>query len=120
MRWIALPLTNERLASVTHIGNGKDADLVLEFASGRWLELAVSSVRVETGHGTVVDVSAWGDTMLKITYTGTYLSLRHGRIGFRSDDERWRAEFVNAAVAWLESDGDGELGFVVDVALQLA
>lgn len=55
--WFSLPLVDEPLV-VTHIGNGKDADMVIEFTSGRRIVLGVSHTRVETDRGIVVDVSA--------------------------------------------------------------
>src|SRR5262249_7558402 len=33
--WVTLPFAGERLASVVHIGNGKDAELLHTFAGGR-------------------------------------------------------------------------------------
>src|SRR5262249_2571973 len=45
--WVTLPFAGERLASVVHMGNGKDADLLLTFADGRQVTLPVSAMRVE-------------------------------------------------------------------------
>jgi hypothetical protein len=117
--WVSLPHTDEPLRSVTHVGNGKDADIVIEFADGRRIELGVATVRVEADRGVVIETSALDDLSLEISYTGPNLLLRHGRIGF-SDDERWRAEIVDSARAWIESGCGGELSYAVYVELRLA
>jgi hypothetical protein len=115
--WFTLPFVDEPLTSVTHIGNGKDADLVIECASGRRLEVGVSHARVETNHDILVEVSPYDDVTLTITYTGRGLTLRRGRIHF-SDDERWLAAFLADAHAWVES-GERALGYVVHAELWL-
>jgi hypothetical protein len=117
--WVSLPQADEPLGSVTHVGNGKDADMVIEFADGRRIELGVASVRVEADRGVLIETSALDDLNLEISYTGRNLSLRYGRIGFRTD-EKWRAEFVDGARAWIESGCRGALSWVVHVELQLA
>ncbi|QSB16879.1 hypothetical protein JQS43_11685 [Natronosporangium hydrolyticum] len=115
--WFTLPFIDEPLASVTHAGNGKDADLVIEFATGRRMEFGVSHARVETGDGIIVEVRPYDDATLTITYTGSGLTLRRGRIHF-TDDERWLAEFLADAHDWVES-GQRTLGYVVHAELWL-
>jgi hypothetical protein len=39
--WVTLPFIGERLESVVHFGNGKDAELRLTFADGRRVVLPV-------------------------------------------------------------------------------
>lgn len=115
--WFHLPFAGEPLASLTHIGNGKDADIVLKFANGKHKEFGASHVRVETDHGIVVEVSPIDDMTLTSTYTGNGLWLRRGRIHF-TDDERWLEEFLDDARAWAESDYRA-LGYVVNAELWL-
>lgn len=115
--WFTLPFVDVPLASVTHVGTGKDADILLEFASGRRMEFGVSHARVETGNGIIVEVRPYDDASLTITYTGSGLTLRRGRILFPAD-EPWQTEFLANARAWVES-GPRALGYVVHAELWL-
>lgn len=116
--WVTLPRTGERLNALTYLGNGKDADLEFAFAGGTRMKLAVRDLRVETDRGVIVSTTAWDDASLKIAYTGADVYLRHGRIGL-TDDEPWRAEFLDAAREWLDAGGGDDLGFVVSAELTL-
>jgi hypothetical protein len=116
--WLTLPVADEPVTSVTHSGSGKDADLVIEFVNGKRMEMGVSSLRVETDCGMVVNVTRLDDVTLHTVYTGRHLSLRSGRIRFVTPNDFWWAEFLDDVRAWLESDTD-ELLYTVDIELQL-
>jgi len=118
--WVTLPFVGERLASVVHFGNGKDADLELTFASGRRATLPVSAVRVEADRGVVVDVSSWDDVSLRIEYFGPDLSLHSGRFGVPDYDDEFDAGFLAVAESWLAAGCQEELRWVVEVELRLA
>jgi hypothetical protein len=118
--WVTLPFVGEPLKSVIHIGNGKDAELQLTFASGSSVTLAVSRVRVEADRGVVVDVSGGGDNGLRVEYSGPNLYLHSGRFAFPEDDASMTAEFLDAAQSWLAAGGNDELWWVVEVELRLA
>ena len=95
--WVTLPFAGERLASVVHIGNGKNAKFLLTFADGRRVMLSVYAARVEADRGVVVDVSGWGDLSLRIEYLGSDLYLHSGRFGFGDDDDEFVAWFLAEA-----------------------
>jgi hypothetical protein len=118
--WVTLPFAGERLASVVHMGNGKDADLLLTFADGRRVMLPVSAMRVEAGQGIVVDVSRWDDVSMRIEYLGSDLYLHSGRFGYPGDYDQFVAEFPAAAQSWLAAGCEEELLWVVEVELCLA
>jgi hypothetical protein len=127
--WVTLPFVGAQLKSVTHIGNGKDAELRLMFASGSRVTLPVSRVRVETDRGVVVDVSGRGDAELLIDYSGADIYLHSGQ--FTIDDGGYDymlaeflgemlAEFLDEAQSWVAAGGDKELRWAVRVELRLA
>lgn len=118
--WVTLPFAGERLASVVHIGNGKDAELWLTFASGRRVMLPVSAVRVEADRGVVVDASGWDDVSLRIEYLNPDLYLHSGRFGYPGDRDEYVAEFLAQAQSWLAAGCEKELTWVVKVELHLA
>jgi hypothetical protein len=117
--WVTLPFAGERLASVVHFGNGKDADLTLTFAGGRRVVLPVSAVRVEADRGVVVDVSRWDDVSLRIEYLGSDLYLHSGRFGYPGNFDQFVAEFPAEAQSWLAAGCEEELLWVVEVELRL-
>lgn len=114
--WVTLPWRDQPLRSVTHIGNGKQHELSIEFADGKRVDLASSTVRVEVDHGIVVETSPWGDTKLHIRYSGANLVLTGGRIGF---DRESAATFPDDAQIWIEASSHDELLYTVDAELQL-
>jgi hypothetical protein len=122
--WVTLPFAGERLASVVHFGNGKDADLLLTFAGGRRVTLPVSGVRVEADRGVVVDASRWDDVSLRIEYLGSDLYLHSGRFGCPGDRDEFLARFVASfpaeAQSWLAAGCEKELPWTVEVELRLA
>jgi hypothetical protein len=118
--WVTLPFAGERLASVVHFGNGKDAELLLTFAGGPRVTLPVCAVRVEADRGVVVDVSSWDDVSLRIEYLGSDLYLHSGRFGCPGDGEEFVAEFLAEAQSWLAAGCAEELRWVVKVELRLA
>jgi len=118
--WVTLPFAGERLTSVVHFGNGKDADLTLTFAAGRRVVLPVGTVRVETDRGVVVEVTRWDDVSLRIEYLGPDLHLRGGRFGYPGDYDKFVDEFLASAQAWLAAGCEKELLWVVEVELHLA
>jgi len=118
--WVTLPFDGERLASVVHFGNGKDADLTLTFAGGRRVVLPVSALRVEADRGVVVEVSRWDDVSLIIEYLGTDLYLHSGRFGYPGAGDQFDVEFIPDAQSWLAAGCEKELLWVVEVELRLA
>jgi hypothetical protein len=42
--WFNLPFVDQPLTSVTHVGSGKDADMIIEFTDGRRLTLVLRPV----------------------------------------------------------------------------
>ncbi|HEX6196302.1 MAG TPA: hypothetical protein VFZ37_10335 [Jiangellaceae bacterium] len=118
--WITLPGVGEPLDAVIHIGNGKDAKLILVLASGRAIELVTNGVRVEAEGSVEITTTAWGDSMLRIDYQGTDLVLVGGRMSFTGDiDDPWTEMFLRDARAWIESGLKGELLYDVAVELRL-
>jgi hypothetical protein len=117
--WVTLPFAGERLESVVHFGNGKDADLTLTFVGGRRVVLLVDAVRVETDRGVVVDVSSWDDVSLYIEYLGSDLYLHSGRLGYPGDHDNFVDEFLALAQSWLAAGCEEELLWTVDVELRL-
>src|SRR5215468_9959882 len=113
--WVTLPFAGERLESVVHFGNGKDAELTLTFAGGRRAVLPVNAVRVEADRGVVVDVSRWDDVSLTIQFLGSDLYLHSGRFGYPDD-----GEFLACAESWLAAGCEEELSWTVEVELRLA
>ena len=122
-RWVTLPFAGERLESVVHFGNGKDAELTLAFAGGRRAVLPVSAVRVEADRGVVVDVSRWDDVSLTIQFLGSDLYLHSGRFGDPDDGDEVFAkllpELLAEAHSWLAGGCEKELGWTVEVELRL-
>jgi hypothetical protein len=117
--WVTLPFAGERLASVVHFGNGKDAELLLTFAGGRRVTLPVNAVRVEVDRGVVVDASRWDDVSIRIEYLSSDLYLHSGRFGYPGDSDEFAAEFLVGAQAWLAAGCEKELLWVVKVELRL-
>jgi hypothetical protein len=115
----SLPFAGERLESVVHFGNGKDAELTLTFASGRRVIVPVDGLRVEVDRGVVVDVSRWDDVSLVIKYLGPDLHLHSGRLGYEDDHDEWTAEFLAETRAWLAAGCEKELSWTVEVELRL-
>jgi hypothetical protein len=118
--WVTLPFVGAPLKSVIHMGNGKDADLQLTFASGSIVTLPVSRVRVEADRGVVVDVSGWGDLELRIEYSGPNFYLHSGRFTFPENTGSTTAEFLDEAQSWLAEGCNREFLWVVKVELHLA
>jgi hypothetical protein len=118
--WVMLPFAGERLASVVHIGNGKDAELQLTFASGRRVMLPVSAVRVEVDRGVVVDASGWDDQSMRIQYLDPDLYLHSGRFGCPDGGDESVAGFLAEAQSWLAAGCEEQLTWVVEVELRLA
>jgi hypothetical protein len=118
--WVTLPFAGERLESVVHFGNGKDAELVLTFVGGRRVTLLVNAVRVEADRGVVVDVSSWDDVSLRIEYLGSDLHLHSGRFGYPGPRDKFDAEFLAEAESWLAAGCEKELLWVAKAELRLA
>lgn len=119
--WVSLPFAGERLESVVHFGNGKDAELRLTFAGGRrvTLDISASVVRVKADRGVVVEVSSWDDVSLVIKYLGPDLHLHSGRFGFPGGGDEWVAEFLAQARSWLAAGCEEKLLWGVEVELCL-
>lgn len=118
--WVSLPFSDERLESVVHFGNGKDAELELVFTGSRRVVLPASAVRIHIGGGVVVEVSSWDDVSLRTEYRAPDLVFHDGRIGFpAADDDQSNAQFSAEAREWLATGCTEELTWTVQVQLSL-
>jgi len=117
--WVTLPAIGEPLDAVTHIGDGKEAYLTFELASGRGIELATNGVHVETDGSVSITTTVWGDS-LRIDYAGTDLVLASGRMSYSGDlNDPWTDMFRRDADAWIRSGVMGELAYTVALELRL-
>lgn len=118
--WVPLPAIGEPLDRVTHLGNGKDAYLEFELASGRAIELSSTKVHVETDGAVSIATTGWDDTSLRVEYTAPDLVLLGGRMSYSGDlDDPWTDMFRRDAHAWMAAGLKGELDYVVAVELRL-
>jgi hypothetical protein len=118
--WVSLPFSGERLESVVHFGNGKDAELELVFADGRRAVLPADAVRIQIDGGVVVEVSSWDDVSLRTVYRAPGLAFHSGRIGFPAgDDDEFIADFRAEVRSWLATGCREELMWTVQVQVSL-
>jgi hypothetical protein len=118
--WVSLPAIGEPLGAVTHMGNGKNAYLTFDLASGRAIELATHGLHVETDGSVSVTTTGWGDAALRVEYNAPELVLLAGRMSYSGDlNDPWTDMFRRDAHAWIASGLKGELNYVVAVELRL-
>ena len=119
MNSVSLPFGGDRLESVVHFGNGKDADLKLIFADGRCAVLSVTAVQIQIDGGVVVEVSSGDDLSLLTEYRAPGLTFHSGRFGLSTRAEDLCAEFLAEARSWLATGGHRDLMWVGKAQIRL-